>query len=576
GHEGILKQIGLLLWDLICQGGVLQLPQEKTLARKCRSPKDTRRNGAAEPQKRNVPVETSTSNALVSQCDGMGSYDWSFQAEEEPTNYALITFTSSSSSSSDNEVPSCSKACTKAYATLQSYYDKLTGDFSKSQFDVISYKTGLKFVEARLLVYQQNETVFKEDIKLLKLEVQLRDNALLVLRQNFEKAEQERDDLKSDQSFPPSPIYDRYQSGDGYHAVPLPYTGTFMPPKPDLVFYDAPNDNETVHTAFNVSDSEDDSEDEILQHAPSFVQPIEQVKTPMPYDKTIETCIPPASTKTTIPKPKSNGNRMNQKACFVCKSLDHLIKDCDFYEKKMAQTSVRNHVQKGNHQQYAKMKLPNPLIHVIPTVVLTKSKHVPITATRPVTAAVPNPLVTKPRQAQPIVTKPHTPPKRNINRSPSPKASTFPPKAEEEPTNYALMAFTSSSSSSSDNEVPSCSKASTKAYATLQSYYDKLTGDFSKSQFDVISYKTGLKFVEARLLVYQQNETVFKEDIKLLKLEVQLRDNALLVLRQNFEKAEQERDDLKVKLEKFQTSSKNLSQLLASQTNDKTGLGYNT
>nr|GEX83172.1 ribonuclease H-like domain-containing protein [Tanacetum cinerariifolium] len=43
-----------------------------------------------------------------------------------------------------------------------------------------------------------------------------------------------------------------YQSGEGYHAVPPPYTGTFMPPKPDLVFHDAPNVNETVHTAFNV------------------------------------------------------------------------------------------------------------------------------------------------------------------------------------------------------------------------------------------------------------------------------------------------------------------------------------
>nr|GEW34884.1 hypothetical protein [Tanacetum cinerariifolium] len=36
-------------------------------ARECRSPKDSRRNGAAEPQRRTVPVETSTSNALVSQ-----------------------------------------------------------------------------------------------------------------------------------------------------------------------------------------------------------------------------------------------------------------------------------------------------------------------------------------------------------------------------------------------------------------------------------------------------------------------------------------------------------------------------
>nr|GFC91755.1 hypothetical protein [Tanacetum cinerariifolium] len=72
-------------------------------ARKCRSFKYSRRNGTAEPQRRNVPVETSTSNALVSQCDGVGSYDWSFQTEEEPANYALMAF-SSSSSSSDNEV----------------------------------------------------------------------------------------------------------------------------------------------------------------------------------------------------------------------------------------------------------------------------------------------------------------------------------------------------------------------------------------------------------------------------------------------------------------------------------------
>nr|GFD01987.1 ribonuclease H-like domain-containing protein [Tanacetum cinerariifolium] len=50
---------------------------------------------ATEPQRRSVPVETSTSNALVSQCDGVGSYDWSFQAEEEPTNYALMAFSSS-------------------------------------------------------------------------------------------------------------------------------------------------------------------------------------------------------------------------------------------------------------------------------------------------------------------------------------------------------------------------------------------------------------------------------------------------------------------------------------------------
>nr|GFB73981.1 hypothetical protein [Tanacetum cinerariifolium] len=43
-------------------------------ARECRSPKDSRRTAVAEPQRRNVLVETSTSNALVSQCDGTGFF----------------------------------------------------------------------------------------------------------------------------------------------------------------------------------------------------------------------------------------------------------------------------------------------------------------------------------------------------------------------------------------------------------------------------------------------------------------------------------------------------------------------
>nr|GEZ76970.1 hypothetical protein [Tanacetum cinerariifolium] len=136
-------------------------------ARKCRSPRDTRNKDT---QRRNVPVKTSTSNALVSHYDGVGSYDWSIQEDEEPINYALMAFTSTSSSSSDNGVAPCSKACSKAYATLQSHYDKLTNDLRKSQFDVLSYKTGLEFIEARLVVYQQNENVFEEDIKLLKLD----------------------------------------------------------------------------------------------------------------------------------------------------------------------------------------------------------------------------------------------------------------------------------------------------------------------------------------------------------------------------------------------------------------------
>nr|GFA30359.1 hypothetical protein [Tanacetum cinerariifolium] len=60
---------------------------------------------------------------------------------------------------------------------------------------------------------------------------------------------------ESDVSMPTSLVYDMYKSREGYHVVPPPYTGTFMPPKPDLVFHDALTINETVPTAFNVEPS---------------------------------------------------------------------------------------------------------------------------------------------------------------------------------------------------------------------------------------------------------------------------------------------------------------------------------
>nr|GFC61885.1 hypothetical protein [Tanacetum cinerariifolium] len=236
----------------------------------------------------------------------------------------------------------------------------------------------------------------------------------------------------SDESLPPSHIYDRYQSGNGYHVVPPPYTGTFMPPKLDLVFNNAPNDVETDHPAFTVKlsptkpdqnlsltnrpsapiikdwvfDSEDESETKTPQNVPSFVQSTEQVKSPRPSVQHVENSILAATPKPASLKPISNGKRRNRKACFVCKSLDHLIKDYDYHEKKMAQPTARNHAHRGNHKQYAPMTHQNPQRNVVPAAVLTQSKPVPITVVRPT----------------------NSPTKRHINRSPSPKASNSPPR----------------------------------------------------------------------------------------------------------------------------------------------------
>ncbi|GKA50052.1 hypothetical protein Tco_0743125 [Tanacetum coccineum] len=143
-----------------------------------RAPKNQENKGR-EINRRNISVENPTENALIAQY-GIGGYDWSYQAKEEhPTNFALIAYTSSgSSSSSDSEVDSCSKSCVKAYATLKEQYDKLASDYRKSQINVASYKFGLESVEERLEVYKKNEAIYEEDIKILKIDVKLRDKVL--------------------------------------------------------------------------------------------------------------------------------------------------------------------------------------------------------------------------------------------------------------------------------------------------------------------------------------------------------------------------------------------------------------
>nr|GEX04900.1 hypothetical protein [Tanacetum cinerariifolium] len=298
-------------------------------ARECRSPKDSRRNGVAEPQRRIVPVKTSTSNALVSQCDGVGYYDWSYQAEEEPANFALMAFSSSSSS-----------------------FDNKTNE-----------KTGLGY----------NSQVFT-------------------------RAMFDCDDYLSSESdcesWPPSSLYDRFQPSFGYHVVPPLYTRTFMPPKPDLVFHNAPTAIETDHLAFNP----------------------------------VETSIPATTPKPASPKSNSSGKRRNRKACFMCKSVDHLIKDCDYHAKKKAQPTPRHYAHRGNHKHYASLTQTQPQKHMVPTAVLTQSKPVSITAVRPVSVAVPKIKVTRTRLTHPLVTKSKSPIKRHITHSLSLKISNSPPR----------------------------------------------------------------------------------------------------------------------------------------------------
>ncbi|GJY04855.1 retrovirus-related pol polyprotein from transposon TNT 1-94 [Tanacetum coccineum] len=76
--------------------------------RECRALRN-QENRNRENTRRVVPVETTISNALVS-CDSSG-YDWSDQAEECPTNFALMTYSSTNSNSEVSTDSNCSSSC---------------------------------------------------------------------------------------------------------------------------------------------------------------------------------------------------------------------------------------------------------------------------------------------------------------------------------------------------------------------------------------------------------------------------------------------------------------------------------
>ncbi|GKD00913.1 putative ribonuclease H-like domain-containing protein, partial [Tanacetum coccineum] len=85
-----------------------------------------------------------------------------------------------------------------------------------------------------------------------------------------------------------------------------------------------------------------------------------------------------------------------KKACFVCESFNHLIKDCDFHDNKMVEkhvlnnkgrvTSQRkikpvwNNAQRVNHQN--KFTHPHPKRNFFPRAVVTKSGQVPVNTTK--------------------------------------------------------------------------------------------------------------------------------------------------------------------------------------------------
>ncbi|GJT46840.1 putative ribonuclease H-like domain-containing protein [Tanacetum coccineum] len=306
------------------------------------------------------------SKALVT-IDGEG-VDWTSHSEEEE-DYALMAYNSSGSDTEREQL-------------------------SDASIVIKAYTQGLKKVETQLVAHHKESELEKQ------------------------------------------PLYDRFVTAGGMHAVPPPMTGNYMPSGPDVEIdysqftygpkQSQPSESETQTSDFDTCESdstsethefnlmnptvnepkvviqpkvwsdapiieeyESDSEDEHVsqptkeQEQPSFASTNKQVKTPRETVKNQFT----HSKNPTVDK-KGLGHGFTARACFVCGSLSHLIRDCDFHEKRMAkQAELNNSMRKKSSQReirpiWNNVQLVNHKNQFVPTAVLTRTGKIPVNTAR--------------------------------------------------------------------------------------------------------------------------------------------------------------------------------------------------
>ncbi|GJX56883.1 putative ribonuclease H-like domain-containing protein [Tanacetum coccineum] len=110
------------------------------------------------------------------------------------------------------------------------------------------------------------------------------------------------------------------------------------------------------------------------------------------------------------------------KACYVCGSFNHLIKDCDFYEKKMVEKPVWNNACRVNHQNSQRLTHPHTKGNFVPKAVLMKSGHktlntarqnsskaaVSVNTARPINTAYLRPTVNSARTVSNVFNRAHS------------------------------------------------------------------------------------------------------------------------------------------------------------------------
>ncbi|GKB12389.1 hypothetical protein Tco_0846312 [Tanacetum coccineum] len=337
----------------------------------CRSGRNQGKRSYGDNGRSNAPTNKSSSQAVLAQ-DGIEGYDWSNDFEVEPVNYALMAISSSSSSSYfDNEV------------VLNN-----------------GYELALESLESRILVHDKNELDLGEIYDFQNYELKCREIKINNLNQELEKVVKERDEdktglgygtklnemsnnSKTDSEISLSvfdvrsideeniPANDRFSKAYGFHSIPPPITGNFLTPRADISFvvYESVNRDKVIIKDWNSYDEDDVSE----------VQTVSPVKTN--ETQTVKT----RADKIDQTSEKQGIGFKKIKACFICKSANHLIKDCNFHDKQSQEPKLKTVVNTGlrvdkpiwdntkrvNHQKFS--KYPHLRKTFVPSEVLTRT-----------------------------------------------------------------------------------------------------------------------------------------------------------------------------------------------------------
>ncbi|GJY13567.1 ribonuclease H-like domain-containing protein, partial [Tanacetum coccineum] len=248
-------------------------------------------------------------------------------------------------------------------------------------------------------------------------------NALVVLVAYSSSSDSEKSDVDD------SLVNDRFKIGEGFHVVPPPYTGNYMPSRPNLSFArlddssisktskDIVEKPKTIRPSALIIEEWDTDSDNGSVFRPksdktkpkftkiNFVKFGENVKSVYKENthRQVEYLRKSQSPRENrrnwngmMTQKLGNGFESIKKACFLCGNLSHLIKDYDFHEYKMVekpelnnkgrvtgQREIRplwNNDQRVNHQN--KLTHPHLKRNFVPTTVTTKSGEVLVNAAK--------------------------------------------------------------------------------------------------------------------------------------------------------------------------------------------------